>query len=107
MNPSMHLLPPAVGKCPVCAGDHPPDFPHNAQSLYYQYRFMGLRGRWPTWADAMAHCTEETQNEWTTQLLEMEAYSAPTEGVEPIADPPEESVNQLVDMQTFQKDQES
>lgn len=50
----MMLLPPPPGTCPICAVKHDPTWPHNAQSLYYQYRFYGIRGRWPTWADAAA-----------------------------------------------------
>lgn len=50
---ALRLLPPKPGTCAVCAYDHAPRNPHNAQSMYYQYRFYGGRGRWPTWADAV------------------------------------------------------
>jgi len=58
---AMTLLPPAGDVCQVCAVDHPWDQPHNQESLYYQYRFYAEHGRWPTWSDAMAHCTPELQ----------------------------------------------
>jgi hypothetical protein len=91
----MMLLPPKAGVCPICAVDHPPDQPHNQQSLYYQYRFYGVRGRWPTWADAMAHCAEEIRLHWERTLRDMMAWSEPENG-DPIADPPQESVRQAV-----------
>ena len=91
----MQLLPPKEGTCPICATKHEPEMPHNAQSLYYQYRFYGVRGRWPTWADAMAHCSEEMRVLWERQLRERGAWSEPDDG-KPIADPPAESVRQTV-----------
>jgi hypothetical protein len=65
----MILLPPAPDKCPACAVEHEPGEPHNLQSLFYQCWFHGQHGRWPTWADAMAHCDDETRAEWTRHLL--------------------------------------
>lgn len=53
------LLPCKKGVCQECAVDHPSDQPHNAESLYYQYKFYAQHKRWPTWEDAMAHCTDE------------------------------------------------
>lgn len=90
----MMLLPPKPGTCPACAVDHPPDAPHNAQSLYYQYRFYGLRGRWPTWADALAHCTPGVQAGWKRELERRKAWSDPGTGQAVIADPPGECVAQ-------------
>ena len=52
------LLPPKPGVCPVCAYNHNPRLPHNKNSLYYQMRFRHENGRFPTWNDAMAHCTD-------------------------------------------------
>lgn len=54
-----HVLPPAPGLCQVCGGKHPPELPHNMTSLYYQVSFHQKNGRYPTWEDAMAHCTEK------------------------------------------------
>jgi hypothetical protein len=90
----MMLLPPPKDKCPICATKHDPSWPHNAQSMYYQYRFYGIRGRWPTWADAMAHCSDQMRADWKGELLKRGHWSEP-DG-EPIADPPEESVNQPI-----------
>lgn len=91
----MMLLPPKQDTCPICATAHEPDQPHNAQSLYYQYRFYGVRGRWPTWADAVAHCPACIKEYWVIELKRAGAWSEPDDG-EPIADPPGESVNQPV-----------
>jgi hypothetical protein len=70
--------------------------PHDAQSLYYQYRFYGVRGRWPTWADAVAHCAPEVQADWRAALEDRGAWSEPPNGEEPIADPPAESFHQPI-----------
>lgn len=95
---SMHLMPPAAGTCPVCATAHEPELPHNAQSLYYQMRFNGVHGRWPTWADAVSHCVPRMQETWKDLLEQKKAWSEPPEGVEPIAEPPENATAQMVEM---------
>lgn len=64
------LLPAKEGTCPECATAHDPAMPHNQQSLFYQYSFYNEHGRWPTWADAMAHCTDEVKAAWTEALAE-------------------------------------
>jgi hypothetical protein len=68
-----HLLPPAPGLCQECAVDHAPEQPHNQQSLFYQMRFNAQHGRYPTWADAMAHCDAETRDIWTQELRRLGA----------------------------------
>lgn len=91
----MMLLPPKPGTCPICAVAHEATMPHNAQSLYYQYRFYGVRGRWPTWADAVAHCSAEMRAHWKRELRARGAWTEPAD-CDPIADPPAESVLQTV-----------
>ena len=56
------------GKCSQCAVMHPPELPHNQESLAYQYSFYAEHDRWPTWADAMAHCDDEVREAWTVAL---------------------------------------
>jgi hypothetical protein len=63
------LQPAPPGTCPVCADQHEPAEPHNAESLHYQYAFYAERGRWPTWTDAMAHCTPEVRTLVREQLV--------------------------------------
>lgn len=58
------------GTCTECAVKHDPEQPHNRDSLTYQYKFYDQHGRWPTWADAMAHCPEEVKEVWTQVLRE-------------------------------------
>lgn len=58
------------GTCQECATVHEPGQAHNQQSLHYQYTFYDKHGRWPTWADAMAHCTPEVQARWKDGLKE-------------------------------------
>lgn len=61
-------MPPKPGVCQECAVDHPPEAPHNRESLFYQYYFYNKHGRWPTWEDAMDHCDEETKARWIKEL---------------------------------------
>ena len=72
-----HIMPAPAGTCPECAVDHSPEVPHNQQSLHYQYTFYAQHGRWPTWADAIAHCSPETQSAWKRELIARNAWSAP------------------------------
>ena len=53
------ILPKRPGRCPVCGAAHDPKEPHERDSLRYMVGFYRKHGRWPTWADAMAHCSEE------------------------------------------------
>jgi hypothetical protein len=69
------ILPPMDG-CGECGHEHPPELPHNPHSLTYQYTFRlreaqaGRPERWPTWSDAMAHCTESMRQDWIQALSE-------------------------------------
>jgi hypothetical protein len=85
MEHKVILVPAAPGTCPVCAVEHDTRNPHNKDSLYYQYRFFGLYGRWPTWADALAHCSTEVREAWKSGLIAKNAWSEPESG-EPLAD---------------------
>ncbi len=81
------LLPPAPNVCQQCAVDHDPRMPHNQQSLYWNYWFYSQHGRWPTWEDALAHCSTEMQRQWVTALAEhgitVKLPNAPGERPEP------------------------
>ena len=66
----MILLPPRPECCQECATKHDPALPHNQESLFYKYKFFQEHDRWPTWADAMAHCTPETKALWIKALAE-------------------------------------
>src|SRR4051812_8930831 len=74
-----HLMPPHKDACQICGHNpaHDPDEPHNAQSLYYQYSFYGEHGRWPTWADAIAHCPEPLKVAWEAELRQRGAWNGP------------------------------
>lgn len=56
------------GTCPMCAVKHDPEQPHDNQSLAYQYKFYDEHGRFPTWADAMAHCSDDIKAYWIREL---------------------------------------
>ena len=64
------LMPAPAGTCQECAVDHDPEQPHNQQSLFYQYKFYNEHGRWPTWKDAMEHCSEDIKAFWKRELEE-------------------------------------
>jgi hypothetical protein len=74
-----HVLPPDTsgGKCPECAVVHDSTEPHDNQSLAYQYSFRARHGRWPTWADAIAHCAPEVQALWKAELIKRDKWSEP------------------------------
>lgn len=56
------------GTCKMCAVKHDEAQPHNQQSLTYQYKFYDQNGRWPTWNDAMSHCSDEIKKVWIEAL---------------------------------------
>jgi len=62
------MLPPSPDKCPQCAVEHKPEEPHWRTSMFYDIWFHQQHGRYPTWADAMAHCTPEVQAAWRIEL---------------------------------------
>jgi hypothetical protein len=62
------ILPPTENVCQVCGVDHPDDQPHDWTSLVYQYQFYARQSRWPTWADAAAHCQAVIQAMWKAEL---------------------------------------
>ena len=62
------ILPPTPGACPYCGDTHDPNSPHNRDSLIYQHKFRAANGRYPTWADAMQHCSALTKAKWTEEL---------------------------------------
>jgi len=63
-----HLMPCASDVCQECGVDHAPKTPHNQQSMYYKYKFYSQHDRWPTWADAMEHCTDDVKQRWIEGL---------------------------------------
>lgn len=63
------MLPAAPGLCPECARGHPPEQPHD-MTLFYKYAFYHRHQRFPTWSDAMSHCTSEMQTVWRAALRE-------------------------------------
>lgn len=71
MKTGLRLLPCAPDVCQECAIKHDPAEPHNKQSLYYQYKFYGEHKRWPTWSDAIAHCSPELREAWKNELLKL------------------------------------
>lgn len=79
-----NMLPPPKDKCQICAVAHPPEQPHNAQSLYYQMAFNGIVGRGPTWADAVAHCADDVKEHWERELRRLDAWSTPPDGEHPV-----------------------
>lgn len=61
---------PRPGTCQVCAMNHNPSMPHDKNSLYYQMRFYRLHHRFPTWNDAMAHCSGSVQMRAWQELID-------------------------------------
>jgi hypothetical protein len=61
LNGFMLLGTPPEDTCQQCAVEHEPEVLHNRDSLYYQYWFKNKHGVWPTWRDAMSHCSDDTK----------------------------------------------
>lgn len=64
------LMPPAPHLCQECATKHAPELPHNRDSMFYGVKYQKEHDRAPTWADAMAHCTDEMKAFWVSALTE-------------------------------------
>lgn len=69
-KPKVMMMPAPPDKCQECAVHHDPVLPHNKDSLFYQYHFYAEHNRWPTWKDAMAHCSQEMKDTWIKALAE-------------------------------------
>lgn len=63
----LRMLPGPPGSCEWCHVAHAPTEPHNRDSPPYQMKFHTLHKRYPTWTDAMAHCTPEVR--WRGELV--------------------------------------
>lgn len=70
-NNKLNLLPCAPDVCQECAVKHDLMQPHNAQSLYYQFKFYSCHQRYPTWKDAVSHCDKQTQKLWEAELIKL------------------------------------
>jgi len=77
LNTKFKVLPAAPGRCASCAVDHDENGAHDAESMFYQTRFYLKHGRYPTWADAIAHLSEERQESWRKALIEFGVWSEP------------------------------
>lgn len=64
------ILPPTPGACALCGDVHAPGEPHNRDSLAYQHHFRRANGRYPTWEDAMSHCSGRVRAAWRVRLIQ-------------------------------------
>ena len=64
----LSITPPKEGACPLCGELHGRGEPHNRNSLLYQHRFRQNHGRYPTWEDAMAHCSLTVKKRFCERL---------------------------------------
>lgn len=81
--PGNGILP--EGHCDICGVMHDPNLPHDCTSLYYNYCFYGKFNRWPTWADASAHCKDYVITKWRESLEGLgHKWTEPGGGEKPI-----------------------
>ncbi len=73
----MNDLPETAERCDVCKSIHLPRHPHNAQSLFYIESFREQHGRYPTWADAVAHCEDRVRALWEQKLKASGSWTEP------------------------------
>lgn len=78
----------AKGHCKVCGARHAKDRPHDPAAPFYIMRFAMAHKRKVTWADAVAHCPPFVVRHCKQVLTELEEWTEPPEGVEPIAEYP-------------------
>lgn len=62
------IIPRTQGACRVCGVVHSPILPHDRDSLYYQNWFYRKHKRFPTWEDAMSHCSPQIQKKTKEKL---------------------------------------
>lgn len=60
------------GRCEACGREHEPAHPHDMDSQSYARWFYAQHCRFPTWADAMAHCPDHEKEAWTWALKALE-----------------------------------
>jgi hypothetical protein len=72
-----HLLPvdTSQGQCSECGHKHEVASPHNL-TMYYRYSFYAKNNRWPTWADAIAHCEANLRELWKQELIARGVWDA-------------------------------
>lgn len=63
------MLPGPPGSCEWCYTHHDLEDPHNQESLSYQIKFYAINKRYPTWTDAMAHCTPKLREIWKSEII--------------------------------------
>lgn len=68
MMEEIKVIPPRPGVCRICAARHRPEEPHDRDSLYYQNRFYMRHRRFPTWDDAMSHCSDDMKRAFLAEL---------------------------------------
>lgn len=68
----MNEMPPP---CQQCGCPHERDWPHDRDSLRYQFTFQQTHQRPPTWSDAMAHCSRSVRLAWRQKLRAIYAAS--------------------------------
>lgn len=64
----IRITAPTPRTCPICAAKHDERDPHDRDSLFYQNQFYKAHRRFPSWWDAMGHCTETTKAAWVEKL---------------------------------------
>lgn len=62
------------GACKQCGTMHDPEEPHDRDSLYYKNKFFKKHKRFPTWNDAMEHCTEPVREAYIKRLEKRGIY---------------------------------
>jgi len=98
------LLSPAPEKCPICADErHDNTFPHNRDSLFYQFWFQSQYGRSPTWADAAADCSPEMKRVLREHLIKNGIQDGLPE-VEPEPQPEPESQDAVLGGESLSPD---
>lgn len=69
IHPGKMVIPaPKDGACRICGEIHGRGEAHNRDSLLYQHKFRMNHGRYPTWEDAMEHCSLTVKKRFCERL---------------------------------------
>lgn len=65
--------------CEQCGVRHNPEHPHAATTRQYQALFLREHGRLPTYADGMAHCSEQVRELYVKAWRVLDPFWDPTD----------------------------
>lgn len=63
------------GPCTICGEEHPENYPHNALGEVYRKWFLERFGRYPTWDDALEHCSADMRSAFKQTMARVKKHT--------------------------------